>query len=138
MDAPDIIVIAPYKADVEYGNRQLSKDPAPANMSPLQTVSSFHSREGKMAVDDEAAMCAASCRRQACHWYLGGQEGERREGYKYGRSRNADFWEDDQATHNKAPLLREILLRVHERGRFFEAKVCSGEEPEDKPEQVKA
>ena len=45
------------------------------------------------------------------------------------------FGVDGEATHNKAVLLREVLLRFHERGRIFEVKA---EELEDDAEEAGA
>jgi hypothetical protein len=50
VDAFNIVIIMPYKANVEWGNRQLASFPTLANMRPIQTADSFQGCQGDMAV----------------------------------------------------------------------------------------
>jgi hypothetical protein len=162
VDAADIVVIAPYKPNVEYGNRQLSKYPQLAKMLPLQTADSFQGREGKMAVvifgtvsgngpgsgpgftSDENRLNVMMTRQQCALLLVGdklvtgaleGKTATLAKATKMAARGIRSFGVDGEATHNKAVLLREVLLRFHQRGRIFEVKA---EELEDDAEEAGA
>ena len=158
VNAADIVVIAPYKANVEYGNRQLRKYPALANMLPLQTADSFQGCEGKMAVvifgttgqsvgftGDENRLNVMVTRQQCALLLVGdkkvtgeltGKKATLDKLMKQATRGIADYGAEGQATFSKAAMLREVLLTFQERGRFFEVSPAAGDEDEEDDEEL--
>lgn len=157
LDASNIVVIAPYKANVEYGNRQLSKHPALANMMPLQTADSFQGREGKMAVvifgtvqhrgpgftGDENRLNVMITRQQCALLLVGdmlvtgtltGKKAALEKATKQANRGIVCYGVDGEVKYTKAAVLRELLVKIHQRGRFFEMVATKTEAPEDEPE----
>ncbi|KAH8894849.1 hypothetical protein GQ53DRAFT_820525 [Thozetella sp. PMI_491] len=162
--ASDIVVIAPYKPNVEYGNWLLRSGDylSLANMQPIQTADSFQGREGKLAVvimgtnqrvgpgfiSDENRLNVMITRQQNALLVVGDKKvtgevtGDKKLLDKANKAAEqgkiVDYAPDGTVTHTKAVMLRKLLLAFQERGRFFEVVPEPKKPEEKKPEEPQA
>jgi hypothetical protein len=135
-----IVIITPYKPNVEWANRQLPKYPALEGTRPVQTADSFQGCEGDMAVvifgtnqrsgpgftSDEHRLNVMLTRQKSALLLVGDMEVTGPlEGKGADKAAKAakmgvrTFGDDGEPTFVKASMLRELLVKMHRSGRFF-------------------
>ncbi|KAK0710984.1 P-loop containing nucleoside triphosphate hydrolase protein [Lasiosphaeris hirsuta] len=141
VDASNIVIIAPYKPNVNYGNQQLADGcyPALTKMSPLLTADSFQGREGQMAVvifgtsretgpgftSDENRLNVMITRQQSALLLVGDM------GVTGLLNDPKDFRPYKSASSFNAKVLHELLKIMIKRSRYFK-KEASGRDMADK------
>lgn len=137
VDASNIVVIAPYKPNVNYGNRQLFDGcyPALTKMPPLLTADSFQGREGQMAVvifgtsretgpgftSDENRLNVMITRQQSALLMVGDM------GVTGLLNDSKDFGTFKSASKFNAKVLHELLKIMIKRSRYFKKEASGGQ-----------
>ena len=140
VDASRIVIIAPYKPNVVWGNRQLGRYPALQGIRPVQTADTFQGCEGDMAAvvfgtnqrsgpgftSNENRLNVMITRQRSALLLVGDMEVTGPlEGKGADKAANAakkgvrTFGEDGEPMFVKAAMLREVLVRMHTSGRCF-------------------
>ena len=142
IDPAEIVIMAPYKANVVYGNRllQVSMFPALDGIMPIQTADTFQGREGKMAAvifgttqksgpgfTSSEARLNVMITRQQCALLLvgdknvvGALEGKDRPKSNVQNKYTRVYGPDGQAEFGKPRMLYGMLKHLNDSGRIFE------------------
>jgi hypothetical protein len=139
-DPSKIVIIAPYKPNVVWGNRQLGKYPALQGIRPVQTADTFQGCEGDMAAvvfgtnqwsgpgftGNENRLNVMITRQRSALLLVGDMEVTGPlEGKGADKAAKAakmgvrTFGDSGEPLFIKAAMLRELLVKMHKSGRYF-------------------
>jgi hypothetical protein len=140
VDPSDIVVISPYKPNVDWGNCQLQNYPALEGIRPVQTADTFQGCEGDMAAvvfgtnrwsgpgftSDENRLNVMITRQRSALLLVGDMEvtgpldGKGADKAAKAAKRGVRTFSDNgESMFIKAAMLREVLVRMHKSGRCF-------------------
>ncbi|KAM7187998.1 hypothetical protein V8F20_010733 [Naviculisporaceae sp. PSN 640] len=153
----DVVVICPYKANVEFGNRIVSRYEALAGLPKFQTADSFQGQEGKMAVvvfgtnksvgpgftASENRLNVMITRQQSALLLVGDKmvtgdlEGKGAALATKNAAKGArSVGPDGEVVFTKSRVLRDMLLDLHSQGRFFDFSPTTAPDAKDNDDEV--